>query len=139
MCQRVEGRVEYKRKVSKIIYQLQGGLESLVSYIGAKNLKEINKKAKFIKMLKQDFYESMVHSVEMTQKKIKLQVMINKNFKIIILFFLSLKIALANTEFYQEGVNLYNSKKLTEAKFKFEQDLVQNPKSEISYLYLAKI
>tara|TARA_B100001989_G_C24472961_1_gene430224 strand:+ start:91 stop:513 length:423 start_codon:yes stop_codon:yes gene_type:complete len=65
--------------------------------------------------------------------------MIYKILKIIILFFLSLKIALANTEFYQEGVNLYNSKKLTEAKFKFEQDLVQNPKSENSYLYLAKI
>ena len=66
----VEGRVEYKGKVSKIIYQLQGGLRSSMGYIGAKNLKEINKKAKFVKITKAGFYESMVHSVEMTEKKI---------------------------------------------------------------------
>ncbi len=66
----VEGRVEYKGKVSKIIYQLQGGLRSSMGYIGAKNLAEINKKAKFVKITKAGFYESMVHSVEMTQKTI---------------------------------------------------------------------
>ena len=53
----VEGRVEYKGKVSKIIYQLQGGLRSSMGYIGAKNLKDINKKAKFIKITKAGFYE----------------------------------------------------------------------------------
>jgi len=66
----VEGRVEYKGSVSKIIYQLQGGLRSSMGYIGAKNLAEIKKKAKFIKITKAGFYESMVHSVEMTQKTI---------------------------------------------------------------------
>jgi IMP dehydrogenase len=66
----VEGRVEYKGKVSKIIYQLQGGLRSSMGYIGAKNLNELNKKAKFVKITKAGFYESMVHSVEMTQKTI---------------------------------------------------------------------
>ena len=66
----VKGRVEYKGSVSKIIYQLQGGLRSSMGYIGAKNLNDINKKAKFIKITKAGFYESMVHSVEMTQKTI---------------------------------------------------------------------
>ena len=66
----VEGRVEYKGKVSKIIYQLQGGLRSSMGYIGAKSLKEINKRAKFVKITKAGFYESMVHSVEVTQKSI---------------------------------------------------------------------
>jgi IMP dehydrogenase len=66
----VEGRVEYKGNVSKIIYQLKGGLRSSMGYIGAKNLSEITKKAKFVKITKAGFYESMVHSVEMTQKKI---------------------------------------------------------------------
>ena len=66
----VEGRVEYKGNLSKIIYQLQGGLRSSMGYIGAKNLNEIKKKAKFIKITKAGFYESMVHSVEMTQKTI---------------------------------------------------------------------
>ena len=70
----VEGRVEYKGKVSKIIYQLQGGLRSSMGYIGAKNLKEINKKGKFVKITKAGFYESMVHSVEMTEK--------SKNYKL---------------------------------------------------------
>ncbi|MEC7100157.1 MAG: IMP dehydrogenase [Pseudomonadota bacterium] len=64
----VEGRVEYKGKLSKIIYQLQGGLRSSMGYIGAKSLKEINKRAKFVKITKAGFYESMVHSVEVTQK-----------------------------------------------------------------------
>ena len=62
--------MEYKGNVSKIIYQLQGGLSSSMGYIGAKNWKSNNKKAKFIKITKAGFYESMVHSVEMTQKTI---------------------------------------------------------------------
>ena len=66
----VEGRVEYKGTVSKIIYQLQGGLRSSMGYIGAKNLNQISKNAKFIKITKAGFYESMVHSVEITQKTI---------------------------------------------------------------------
>ncbi len=66
----VEGRVEYKGNVSKIIYQLKGGLRSSMGYIGAKNLNQITKNAKFIKITKAGFYESMVHSVEMTQKSI---------------------------------------------------------------------
>ncbi len=64
----VEGRVQYKGKISKIIYQLQGGLRSSMGYIGAKNLSQISKNAKFIKITKAGFYESMVHSVEMTDK-----------------------------------------------------------------------
>ena len=66
----VEGRVEYKGSISKIIYQLQGGLRSSMGYIGAKNLGQIYKNAKFIKITKAGFYESMVHSVEMTEKTI---------------------------------------------------------------------
>ena len=64
----VEGRVEYKGNVSKIIYQLRGGLRSSMGYIGAKDLNQIKKNAKFIKITKAGFYESMVHSVEITQK-----------------------------------------------------------------------
>ena len=41
--------------------------------------------------------------------------------------------------FFSEGVKLFNEKKFNESKFKFEQDIVFNPKSENSYLYLAKI
>ena len=66
----VEARVEFKGEVEKIIYQLQGGLKSSMGYIGAKNLKEIKKNAKFIKITKAGFYESMVNSVEITESGI---------------------------------------------------------------------
>ena len=46
---------------------------------------------------------------------------------------------LAKTNYFEEGVDLFNKKKFNEAKFKFEQDIVFNPKSELSYLYLSKI
>ena len=45
----------------------------------------------------------------------------------------------AKTNYFNEGVDLFNKKKFEEAKFKFEQDIVLNPKSELSYLYLSKI
>ena len=45
----------------------------------------------------------------------------------------------AKSEFFQEGKILYNKNKFKDAKFKFEQDIVFNPKSELSYLYLSKI
>ena len=66
----VDGRVEYKGNVSKIIYQLKGGLRSSMGYIGAKKLIDIRKNAKFIKITKAGFYESMVHSVEMIEPTI---------------------------------------------------------------------
>ena len=64
----VEARVPYKGSMEDILYQLQGGLRSSMGYIGAKMIKEITKKAKFIKITKAGFYESMVHSVEMTKE-----------------------------------------------------------------------
>ena len=58
---------------------------------------------------------------------------------IFIFLFFSSNIVFAKSDFIQEGINLYNKEKFEDAKFKFEQDLVFNPKSEISYLYLSKI
>ena len=66
----VEARVIYKGTVEKILYQLQGGLRSSMGYIGAKKIIDIQKKAKFVKITKAGFYESMVHSVEMSRKEI---------------------------------------------------------------------
>ena len=59
------------------------------------------------------------------------------SFLIIILFFFSsLKAELSN---FEKEKDLFNQKKYDLAKFKFEQDIVFNPKNESSYLYLAKI
>jgi len=59
--------------------------------------------------------------------------------KIILILLLSKVNLQAKSEFYQKGINLFNNNKFEEAKFKFEQDIVLNPKSELSYLYLSKI
>ena len=64
--------------------------------------------------------------------------MIKKFFHIFILFFLSTNL-FAKSEYVKEGIDLYNKNKFDDAKFKFEQDIVFNPKSELSYLYLSKI
>jgi tetratricopeptide (TPR) repeat protein len=45
----------------------------------------------------------------------------------------------ASTEYFKDGLKLYEKKKFNKAKFKFEQDIVFNPKSEKAYLYLSKI
>ena len=52
------------------------------------------------------------------------------------LFFLS-----ANSEniYLNDGIKLFDKKNYEESKIKFEKDIVFNPKSETSYLYLAKI
>ena len=65
--------------------------------------------------------------------------MIKLFFLFFIIIFLSTNQTFAKTEYFQQGISLYNKNKLEEAKFKFEQDLVLNPKSEQSYLYLSKI
>ena len=46
---------------------------------------------------------------------------------------------MANNIYFEEGLRLFKKEKFAEAKFKFEQNIVFNPKSEISYLYLSKI
>ena len=65
--------------------------------------------------------------------------MIKRCLKIILITCIFPNFLLANTQFFQEGLNLFKSKKFNEAKFKFEQDIVLNPKNELSYLYLSKI
>ena len=50
--------------------------------------------------------------------------------------FFSSKAELSN---FEKGKNLFDNKKYDLAKFKFEKDIVFNPKNENSYLYLSKI
>ena len=62
-----------------------------------------------------------------------------KKIYLILFFYLFTSSAYSNNNFFNEGVNLFNSKNIKESKIKFEKDIVFNPKSEKSYLYLAKI
>ena len=65
--------------------------------------------------------------------------MIDKFLKILFIFFFIQTNLSANTKYFEDGINLFTNKKFEEAKFKFEQDIVFNPKNEMSYLYLSKI
>ena len=65
-----------------------------------------------------------------------------KNFFIkifVIYLFLISGGAAIQSNYFEEGIKLYQNKKFDESKILFERDLVFNPKSEKSYLYLAKI
>jgi len=57
---------------------------------------------------------------------------------IIYLFLFSNSIA-AKSEFFDKGKKLFEKKKFEKSKILFERDIVFNPRSEKSYLYLAKI
>ena len=59
--------------------------------------------------------------------------------KISLSLFILMTILSAKENFFIQGVKLFEQKKYLDSKFKFEQDIVFNPKSEFSYLYLAKI
>ena len=59
--------------------------------------------------------------------------------KLTLIFFLLMNFLHAKSDYFSEGVNLYKKEKFKEAQFKFEQEIVFNPKSELSYLYLSKI
>ena len=65
--------------------------------------------------------------------------MIKKILLITIISLFLTKTTFASSEYFKEGIDLYNKKNFKEAKFKFEQDIVFNPKSENAYLYLSKI
>lgn len=70
----IEGRVPYKGPLSQSVYQLMGGLRSGMGYCGCKNLKELQEKAKFIKISNAGLKESHVHDVTITKESPNYQV-----------------------------------------------------------------
>jgi len=56
-----------------------------------------------------------------------------------ILFFLSANVFAKESNYFIEGIKHFENKDFDKSKILFERDLVFNPKSEKSYLYLAKI
>jgi len=64
----IEGRVPYRGKMSDVIHQLVGGLKAGMGYVGAVNLAELKKRARFVKISKAGLKESHVHDVIITQE-----------------------------------------------------------------------
>ena len=59
----VSGRVAYKGPVSRIIYQLAGGVRSGMGYVGAKTIPELQKNARFVKITNSSLKESHPHDL----------------------------------------------------------------------------
>ena len=64
----VEGLAKYKGKVSKVIFKLIGGLKSSMGYLGAKNITEFQRNAKFIEISNSGIKEGHVHDVQITKQ-----------------------------------------------------------------------
>lgn len=64
----IVGRVSFKGGLADVIYQLVGGLRSGMGYCGAKDIKTLQKKAKFIKITQSGIRESHPHDVIITKE-----------------------------------------------------------------------
>ena len=59
----VEGMVPVKGKVKELLDQSIGGIKSGMFYIGAKNISELQKKAKFMQVTQASLTESHPHGI----------------------------------------------------------------------------
>ncbi|MCK5230961.1 MAG: IMP dehydrogenase [Desulfobulbaceae bacterium] len=64
----IEGRVPYRGSLSSMIYQLIGGFRSGMGYVGAGNVEELRKKARFVRISPAGLKESHVHDVIITKE-----------------------------------------------------------------------
>ncbi len=64
----IVGRVPFNGSVSEIIYQLIGGLKAGMGYTGAKNIKSLQKKAKFVRITNAGLRESHPHDVTISKE-----------------------------------------------------------------------
>ncbi|MBI2445966.1 IMP dehydrogenase [Candidatus Micrarchaeota archaeon] len=59
----VSGLTKYRGSVEDVITQFEGGLRKAMVYVGAKNLDEFQKKARFVRITSSGFTESHPHSL----------------------------------------------------------------------------
>lgn len=64
----IEGRVPHRGSASSIVHQLIGGLRAGMGYVGAKDIADLQKKAKFVRISTQGLRESHVHDVSITKE-----------------------------------------------------------------------
>lgn len=64
----IEGRVPYRGSARGILHQLVGGVKSGMGYVGARNIEDLQKKARFVRVTPQGLRESHVHDVQITKE-----------------------------------------------------------------------
>ena len=70
----VEGRVPFKGPLENTIYQLVGGLRAAMGYCGAKNINELRKNSRFVKITSAGLRENHPHDVIITKEAPNYQV-----------------------------------------------------------------
>ncbi len=64
----VEGRVPYRGTLGDFIYQLVGGLRAGMGYCGARNIEELMKKGRFVRISAASVSESHPHDIQITKE-----------------------------------------------------------------------
>ncbi len=64
----IEGRVPYKGPLGDTVYQMVGGLRSAMGYCGAKDVRTMQRSARFVKMTDAGLRESHPHDVTITKE-----------------------------------------------------------------------
>ncbi|MCR2044545.1 IMP dehydrogenase [Anaerosalibacter massiliensis] len=64
----VEGRVPYRGPLGDVAYQLMGGLRAGMGYVGAANIKDLQKKSKFVKITGAGLIENHPHDILITKE-----------------------------------------------------------------------
>jgi IMP dehydrogenase len=64
----IEGQVPYKGPTEGVLHQLVGGLRAGMGYLGAKNLLDLQAKARFIRVSSAAIHESHAHGVLITRE-----------------------------------------------------------------------
>ena len=64
----IEGRVASKGPLSELVYQLVGGLRAGMGYCGARNIRELQENARFLRVSPAGLRESHVHDVIITKE-----------------------------------------------------------------------
>ena len=80
----------------------------------------------------------MIHNAEKFNNKIMKNFFLLIKIIVVYLFLISNGIS-KESIYYSEGIKFFKKKEFDKSKILFERDIVFNPKSEKSYLFLAKI
>ncbi len=64
----VEGRVPYKGPLADTVFQMVGGLRSGLGYVGAKDIADLQAKAKFVRITNAGLTESHPHDIYITKE-----------------------------------------------------------------------
>jgi IMP dehydrogenase len=64
----IEGQVPFKGSVADIVHQLTGGLRAGLGYCGCRDLEQLRRKARFVRISNAGLKESHVHDVKVTKE-----------------------------------------------------------------------